>query len=595
MALILSKTRLRLTQAKFFGNPQLSGSVTQLTEGYGITLTPNPITALGTVALDSPLPSDWAAGNVNINSRNSTNWFNVVAYGADPTGAVSSTAAVQAAFTDACAVAGTVYYPYGTYDQTSGTIAITSTITVRGDSSGGSIILTPTNADGFHITTITPTQSQVAFYDLQFGALVPHVSGAKIHTDAVGNFPLIVENCLFVSHFVGIQMNTNWASTISGNQFLSAVATGTDILIDNTINDDQGDNRIAGNVFWSNGAFNIRQRAGGGTKIESNKFLGASGFSFYLDLQAGKTTNDLFIRGNSFEGNPTSANIAIVPDGTYATFLIDDNQFLGTAGQSVIYIAPSATGFVTDGKISGNAMEGGAFSINLNPGQASGVNRWTISDNTFNVPTTAAIQLPATATRVANLVIEETNRYIQSGVVPYILGDLSASSRLYPAIETLFTQTANSTTTANTLTTLVGTGVGSMTLPANSLLVGQRIRIRASGFCNVADGGAASKVIHLYLGGVDVASVTSGPVQVTLNQPWSLDATFTVRTLGIGGTVIGYLEMRFPNLPNRIGAVATVATAADTQIPLLVDLQYNNGNAAGSLTTTELSMEKLGW
>jgi hypothetical protein len=53
MALVLNKSSLRLTQAKFYGNPQLSSNV-NISQGTGITLTPNPILGTGTIAVTNP-------------------------------------------------------------------------------------------------------------------------------------------------------------------------------------------------------------------------------------------------------------------------------------------------------------------------------------------------------------------------------------------------------------------------------------------------------------------------------------------------------------------------------------------------------------
>jgi len=51
----LSKSRLRLTEAKFFGNSQTAGNLTSLSQGTGIALTPNPITATGVIAIATPV------------------------------------------------------------------------------------------------------------------------------------------------------------------------------------------------------------------------------------------------------------------------------------------------------------------------------------------------------------------------------------------------------------------------------------------------------------------------------------------------------------------------------------------------------------
>lgn len=123
MAMILQKSRLRLTEAIFFGFPPSA-------VGSGF------IKADGSV----PLTADWNAGNFNINSRNSTLWFNVVAFGADPTGSGDSTAAVAAAEA-AASNGGVIYFPRGTYLISSTVNFSTASTHLRGDGRDATTIL----------------------------------------------------------------------------------------------------------------------------------------------------------------------------------------------------------------------------------------------------------------------------------------------------------------------------------------------------------------------------------------------------------------------------------------------------------------------
>ena len=126
MAFTLSLSRLRMTQAKYFGRPwSASGSVASVDGGNGIVATPSPIIAAGNLDL-GPLTADWDAGNFDVNARNSTDWVNAVTAGADPTGVADSTAALQAAI-DALPDGGTLFIPAGIYK-------LTATLTV-GDGS----------------------------------------------------------------------------------------------------------------------------------------------------------------------------------------------------------------------------------------------------------------------------------------------------------------------------------------------------------------------------------------------------------------------------------------------------------------------------
>ena len=64
----------------------------------------------------TPLTGPWNAGNFSINARNSVPAFNVVTYGADPTGVTDSTTAIQNAINAAVAAGGgRVIFPAGTH------------------------------------------------------------------------------------------------------------------------------------------------------------------------------------------------------------------------------------------------------------------------------------------------------------------------------------------------------------------------------------------------------------------------------------------------------------------------------------------------
>jgi hypothetical protein len=154
----------------------------------------------------------------------------------------------------------------------------------------------------------------------------------------------------------------------------------------------------------------------------------------------------------------------------------------------------------------------------------------------------------------------------------------------------VFTQTADSTTTANTLSTLFGTGSGSLTLPANLFVAGRSVRILMGGWVNVADGGAASKVLNILIGGGIIATASSGATwQSVLNAGWIFDGVITCRTTGVSGTILagGELRSQIANAsPVGVITTATGTSTVNTTTTLAVDVQYNNGNATGTIRTT---------
>lgn len=172
MAMTLQPSRLRITQAIYFGH-QPGFGVTTINSGNGITAVPNPIITTGHLDLGT-LTSDWQAGNFNINSRNSISVFNVVAYGADATGAADSVAGFTAAIS-ACQAAGggVVYIPPGTFKITQVGAAVPLVVT------GGNV----------SILGAGRTVSNINFIPATGGACIQfNTSGVPINYNRVADF-----------------------------------------------------------------------------------------------------------------------------------------------------------------------------------------------------------------------------------------------------------------------------------------------------------------------------------------------------------------------------------------------------------------------
>jgi hypothetical protein len=100
----------------------------------------------------------------------------------------------------------------------------------------------------------------------------------------------------------------------------------------------------------------------------------------------------------------------------------------------------------------------------------------------------------------------------------------------------LFTQTESISVITGAEGTLLGTGVGSVTLPANFFTVGKTIRIQAAGYYTRA---AGSLQVNLYLQGTSIlATDVLSPASATA-RGWAFDALVTCRSTGAPGTVMG--------------------------------------------------------
>lgn len=164
---------------------------------------------------------------------------------------------------------------------------------------------------------------------------------------------------------------------------------------------------------------------------------------------------------------------------------------------------------------------------------------------------------------------------------------------------TLFQQTA-SVTVGNTAaeTTLVGSGVGSVTLPANFFIVGRTLRVRAAGVISTA-AGPGTLNIRIKFGATTI--VTTGdvtPVASLSSRRWELQNLITCRTTGATGTVIASGD--FGVMPTAQGSIArweamtgtstvTIDTTATQACSVTAD--WSAAAAADTLTATVLVLE----
>jgi hypothetical protein len=159
-----------------------------------------------------------------------------------------------------------------------------------------------------------------------------------------------------------------------------------------------------------------------------------------------------------------------------------------------------------------------------------------------------------------------------------------------PANAILFSATANATI-ANTTSelTMFGTGVGSLTLPANKLAAGAGLRINFWGY-KTNPGSAGTVTIRMKIGGSTLATavVTPGATTDTLVRA---EMMITCRTAGVSGTVIGQGQVVMPEsaTANRYwDLVSTGTTVVDTTGTLVLDvtLQWASGVATRTVTIT---------
>lgn len=164
----------------------------------------------------------------------------------------------------------------------------------------------------------------------------------------------------------------------------------------------------------------------------------------------------------------------------------------------------------------------------------------------------------------------------------------------------MFTQTS-SVTVANTVTatTLIGSGVGIVTLPANYLVVGKSFELHATGIFSAA---AIPPTLQLkvLLGGatfLDTGAQTT--VSNFSNKLFELNSTCTTRATGVSGNLfcqgkfVGYDPSlgTFDVWPMVTATTTTLNTTASQAIS--VTAQWGTASASSTITVTNLSVNLL--
>lgn len=185
-----------------------------------------------------------------------------------------------------------------------------------------------------------------------------------------------------------------------------------------------------------------------------------------------------------------------------------------------------------------------------------------------------------------NLLLQPSGGFVKRGIEQSIVSG------------TFFTQTSDKTVgNTTTETSLVGTGSGSMTLPANTLKAGTTIRVKMKGYVSGVNGDTST--LKIKLGSTELATST-GTWQTLTGVGFDFEFDLTCRTTGATGTVIGQGRsliaggQGFATVTMRALTMSTTKTI-DTTASQTIDLTYTWGTASASdtITITNLTAEIL--
>lgn len=218
--------------------------------------------------------------------------------------------------------------------------------------------------------------------------------------------------------------------------------------------------------------------------------------------------------------------------------------------------------------------------------------KWKVNSNSKMIAVT-----PSTATASINL---------PAGTAPTspVSGDLwqdSARNSIVKQIDGLtlldasaiFSQTATQTiANTTTETTLFGTGLGTLTIPANYLKAGKDIRVRLRGFYSANSNPTLN--IKFKLGGTTLCSSGATTMSNNTDKYFIVDVVLTCYTNGASGTVFpqGSFEKQGA-AAEVIGMVATSAVTIDTTVTNTLDVtaEWSAASTSNTITSSNAIVE----
>lgn len=166
----------------------------------------------------------------------------------------------------------------------------------------------------------------------------------------------------------------------------------------------------------------------------------------------------------------------------------------------------------------------------------------------------------------------------------------------------LFAQTADSVPVVNTAveTTIIGPGVGTLTVPANGFSIGDSFTCALDGILSC---GSAS-TLHIRvktLTGVLLADTAIINMSATTNKPWLINLYFTIRTLGAptvasisSGGLFSYIRNGGVQFEGYV--LSTINnTTFDTTIAntLVITAEWDPASIGNSIVTRNFTLTKI--
>lgn len=165
----------------------------------------------------------------------------------------------------------------------------------------------------------------------------------------------------------------------------------------------------------------------------------------------------------------------------------------------------------------------------------------------------------------------------------------------------LYSQTQSSTPVTGTTveSSLIGTGLGTLSVPANSFFLGESFSAKLGGHISCV--GTATIQIRVKSGSVLLGDTGVIALDTTTNKHWDIELFFTIRNTGVAGLasicsygLFGYIKNSGINY-EAANFVLINNTTFDTTIlnTLNVTAQWNTNNAGNSIYSDIFVLNKI--
>ena len=165
----------------------------------------------------------------------------------------------------------------------------------------------------------------------------------------------------------------------------------------------------------------------------------------------------------------------------------------------------------------------------------------------------------------------------------------------------LFTQIADSIPVENTILekTLVGSGLGTLSVPKNTFQIGDTFQLKICGILNCVNN--AQLTIRLHANGIDIATTGTITLSTCTNRIWELLADFTIRQIGNSGVAQLLTNGQFLYVKNASLSLegATLQnlnnTTFNTTILNTLDIvcQWGLANPLNKISSSQLILNKV--